>query len=123
MITDYLHQLLVQDPFHPSRPRLFHESLEEDFGRFCLNRQYDRAPATFPDVIDLIDSKGVIVDRLWAHYSVQWQAEQLCTQKATTLGKGRYDVSYDDRKRYESILPPWPNLLSVFLCKPIKKRI
>jgi hypothetical protein len=101
MITGHLHQLSAQDPLHPSRPRLFHESLEEDFGRLCLNRQYDRDPATFPDVIDLIGSKGVIVDRLWTCYSVQWQTEQLCIQKATILEKSRSDVSHDDRKQCE----------------------
>jgi hypothetical protein len=100
MMAEYIHGLSAPDGLHPGRPRLVHETLEEEVVRFCLTRQHERAPATFTDVIDFLKTKGVAVDRFWVRHFVQRQQERLCAQKAKILDKERHDVSPDDVRRY-----------------------
>jgi hypothetical protein len=93
MITEYLHRLSKKDSLDPGRPRLVLKSLEEDVARFCLNRQYERAPAAFPDVMEFIGAVDVIVDRFWVRCFVHCQVERLRIQKATILAEDRHKVS------------------------------
>jgi hypothetical protein len=104
MISEHLHQLSAACTLHPGRPRLVSEEVEEEVVRFCLKTQHDRTPATFVDVIDFLQAKGVTVDRFWVRHFVQRQQKRLCIQKAKLLEKDRHDVSPDDVKRYFDIL-------------------
>jgi hypothetical protein len=124
MIHEDVHPLSAPCALHLGRHRLVHEALDEEVVYFGLTRQDERAPATFPDISDFLNSKGVAVDRFWVRSFLPRQRERLCVQKTTMPEKDRQNVSPDDIKRcFETLARQVKSIPSVFLWRADEMRV
>jgi hypothetical protein len=124
MIPEHLHALDSPDALHPGRPGLVDHTLEDDFVRFCLQRQQERQPITFSDVIDYLGEESMVVDRFWVYRFVSRHSQMLAVRQARYLEKDSHDVSADDIRMYfESISAQFTSIPSAFFWNVDETRV